>query len=81
MLMEAHVVLWHDQMESLRWLLTFNERQDLHVVLEDFAGERVRADVDHVDIRVFDGENSRDLRVLLLLELLNSHSLHFGNRE
>lgn len=79
--MEAHIVLWHDQMESLSWFLDFNELQDFHVILEDFASERVRADVDHVDIGVFDGENSRDLRILLLFELLNSHSLHLGNRE
>ena len=77
MTMEANVVLRNDQVESFGRLFDFNQLQNLHVVLKDFTSHGEWTDVNNVDFRVFDSENSSDLGILFLLELLYCHSFHF----
>mgnify|MGYP000982969722 FL=1 len=79
--MEANVVLWDNKVESFTRLLDFDQFKDLHVVLEDLASQSERAHIDHIHIWVFDRENSSDLRIFLLFELLDGHALHLSHRE
>ena len=81
MLVEANIILRDNQVEPLVRLFDLDELKDLHVVLEHFTCESVRADVDHIHVRIFYREDSRYLRILLLLKLLHGHSLHFSYRE
>ena len=75
--MEANVVLWNDQVEPFGRLFDLNQLQNLHVVLKDFTSHGKWTDVNNVYLGVFDSENSGDLGILFLLELLYCHSFHF----
>ena len=77
---ELHIVFGNDDVESLVSGIDFYEFEYLKVVLVYVVGERERTYVDNVDIWVLDGENTCNLRVLLLLELLCGESLQLGKR-
>ena len=77
---ELHIVLRHDHHESLLWLFNLHKVQDLQVVLVDLVSQRIRANVDDVDVWVLDTEYPRDLCILLLLEFLGRHSLELSDR-
>ena len=81
MLVEANIILRDNQVEPLVRLFDLDELEDLHVVFEHFTCESVWADVDYIHVGVLYREDSRDLRILLLFELLHGHSLHFCHRE
>jgi len=65
-------------MESLVSCIDFYEFEYLKVVLVYVVGECEGTNVDNVNIWVLDGENTCNLRVLLLLELLCGESLQLG---
>lgn len=78
MLGELHIVFGNDDVESLVSGIDFYEFEYLKVVLVYVVGECEGTNVDNVNIWVLDGENTCNLRVLLLLELLCGESLQLG---
>jgi hypothetical protein len=75
---ELHIVFGNDYVESLVSGIDFYEFEYLKVVLVYVVGECEGTNVDNVNIWVLDGENTCNLRVLLLLELLCGESLQLG---
>lgn len=74
------VVLRNDNHESLLRLLDLHQIQNLQIVLIDLMSQRIRTDVNDIDIWILDAEDPRDLRILPLLELLDGHPLEFCDR-
>ena len=68
--LESWIILRHYNVETRFWVLNFDELEDFQIILVDLIRQRVRADVDNIDIRVLDREDAHDLRILLLLQLL-----------
>lgn len=80
MLMEVHIIFRYNVVESFEGLFDFNQLKDLQVVLGNFTGECIRANVDDVNIGVFETEHPSDLRILSLLVLIQAEALTFRHR-
>ena len=81
MSLKLDIILWYNDRKPRSRVLNLNQLQYLLIVGLYLLGERVRANVNHIDVRVFYTENPCHLRILSLLELFNRHSLHFANAE
>ena len=75
MLREFHIIFRDNDVESLVCPVDLNKLQDLEVVLVDIIGQSERTNVNHVNVGVFYREDTRDLRVLLLLQFFSGKAL------
>ena len=71
MFTKLYVVFWHNQVESFGRLLDFDKFQNLHVVFLDFQSHGEWSDVNYINVRVFDRENSHYLCILFLFKLFD----------
>jgi len=65
---ELHIIFWCYYVEAISWVFNLNQFQNLHVVLFNFLCQSEWTNVNNVDIRILDREDSCNLSVLFLLE-------------
>ena len=73
--MELGEVFWYNDGEPLLRLFYLDQLKNLKVVVVDLTGKWEWANVDDIDIRILDSEESGNLGVLFLLIFFNRHSL------
>lgn len=78
--MEVNIILRHNVVESFERLFDFNQLKDLQIVLRNLTSECIRADIDDVNIGVFETEHPGDLRILSLFVLIQTEALAFRHR-
>jgi len=75
MMRELGNIVWHNNRQPVLCRVDLSDLQNLHVITEDITGHLERCHVDNLNIRVFQTENSAQLCVLSLQELLHRNSL------
>ena len=78
---ELLYILRDDEMKPGIRRLNVPDLQDLQVVTHDISGEGERRDIDDFHVGIAKSENTGDLSILPLQELLHGHSLELIDRE
>ena len=73
-------VVRHYNVQTTLRAVDLTNLKDLHIIAEHIAGHLEGRDIDHLNVWIFQAEDSTELGVLTLQELLHGDPLEFLNR-
>jgi len=80
MMWESIYIIWNQNVETALGRIDLTNLKDLHIIAEHIAGHLEGRDIDHLNVWIFQAEDSTELGVLTLQELLHGDPLEFLNR-